>query len=356
MTTMTHETRRVFGGIDTHKDTHVAAVVDATGQAGGHQSFPTTVAGNKALLGWLRSKGNLVRVGVEGTGSWGASIARHLTAAGVDIVEVDRPNRQHRRRHGKSDPADAEAAARAALNGEATGTPKTRTGHVEAIRALRVARRSAMSARVHAIVQIKALINTAPDDIRERLSPVHGRELISTVVRLRPGDITTTNGATKLALKELAVRVEQLDAQLVPLNDAIVRLVKLTGPELLELRGVGPDTASILLVAAGDNPHRFHSEAAFAKLCGVAPLEASSGKVIRHRLNRTGDRQANHALWRIVLVRMHCDPRTRTYVQRRRTEGMSTKEIMRCLKRYVAREIYTVLTTTAIATAATQAA
>jgi len=344
MKSMAQTSRGVIGGIDTHGDVHVAAVIDATGQMLGHESFATTTAGYRLLLEWLRSKGDVVRVGVEGTGSWGAGIGRFLTAAGIDVIEVDRANRQRRRRSGKSDPVDAEAAARAVLAGEAAGTPKTRTGSVEAIRALRVAKRSAMSAKLKAIAQIKALIVTGPDDIRARLRSLRTAELISTCARLRPGDITTITGATKLAIKELATRTEYLDTQLAALNHAIADLVELTCPELLEKRGIGHDTASILLVTAGDNPHRLRTEASFAKLCGVCPLEASSGKVVRHRLNRTGDRQANHALWRIVLVRMGCDPRTRTYVQRRQAEGLTTREIMRCLKRYVAREIYPILT------------
>jgi transposase len=344
MTTMTQRTRRVVGGIDTHGEVNVAAVIDETGQACGHASFPTTAVGHRQLLAWLCGHGDVVRVGVEGTGSWGAGIARHLTAHGVPIVEVDRANRQLRRHRGKSDPIDAEAAARAALNGEATGIPKSRNGYVEALRALRVARRSAMTARVHAITQLRALVSTAPDELRDRLRVAKGTELISTAARLRSGDPTTVVGATKLALRELAVRVEYLTEQLARIDASIAELVHLACPQLLDLVAVGPDTASILLVAAGDNPQRLRNEATFAKLCGVAPLEASSGKVIRHRLNRSGDRQANHALWRIVLVRMGCDPRTRAYVQRRRAEGLSTKEIMRCLKRYVAREVFAILT------------
>ena len=258
--------------------------------------------------------------------------------------KVDRPNRQRRRQAGKSDVIDAQAAALAAFNGDAAGTPKTRIGGVEAIRALRVVRRSAMSARVQAMHQLRALVSTSPDELRDQLRSLTIRELVATAARLRPGDTTTVMGATKLAMRELASRVVDLDAQLERLDTPIGVLTRQVCPELLALRGVGPDSAAILLVCAGDNPDRLRNEASFAKLCGVAPLEASSGKVTRHRLNRGGDRQANHALWRIVLVRMHCDPRTRDYVARRRAEGLSTREIMRCLKRYVARDIFNVLT------------
>jgi transposase len=169
-------------------------------------------------------------------------------------------------------------------------------------------------------------------------------DLVQVCARLRVADANTPVTATKLALRELARRIGVLEDELVRLDAQLGPLVAPACPQLLELRGVGPDTASILLVTAGDNSERLHSEGSFAKLCGVAPLEASSGRVRRHRLNRGGDRQASHALWRIVLVRVHCDPRTRAYVARRRAEGLSTQEIMRCLKRYVAREIYRVLT------------
>jgi transposase len=282
----------------------------------------------------------VIRVGVEGTGSWGAGLARYLTGEGLEVVEVDRPNRQLRRLRGKSDPVDAEAAARAALNGEAKGTPKARTGPVEAIRALRVARRSAMKARTQALAQIRALITTAPEELRAQLRPLPTADVVTMAARYRPGDPTTVVGATKLALRELALRVRYLEDQVDRLDATLAPLVTATCPELIARFGVGPQTAAALLVAAGDNPDRLRHEAAFAALCGSSPVEASSGRVVRHRLNRGGDRQANHALWRIVFVRMRFDPRTRDYVERRTKEGLSKKEIMRCLKRYVAREVY----------------
>jgi transposase len=344
MTTMTQTTTKVIGGVDTHGDVHVAAAVDQIGHGLGTASFPTTAAGNRQLLTWLRSFGDLERVGVEGTGSWGAGLCRYLAGEGVALVEVDRPNRQDRRRRGKSDTIDAEAAARAALNGTATTVPKSRDGDVEAIRALRVVRRSAMQSRVKALHQLRALCSTAPQDVRDQLRGLNRKDLLDVCCRMRVSEAATPATATKLALRELARRIHTLGDELARLDAQLQPLVTRACPELLELRGVGPDTAAILLVTAGDNRERLRSEASFAKLCGVAPLEASSGKVRRHRLNRGGDRQANHALWRIVLVRMHCDPRTREYVARRRAEGLSTQEIMRCLKRYVARETYQVLT------------
>jgi transposase len=285
-----------------------------------------------------------VRVGVEGTGSWGAGLCRYLLDHDVEVVEVDRPNRQTRRQQGKSDPIDAEAAARAALNGTASGAPKSRDGDVEAIRALRVVRRSAMRNRVQAIHQLRALTVTAPQELRDQIRGLNRADLIDTSARFRVVDAIDPHSATRYAMRELARRIVFLDDELARIDAQIVPLVERACPELLAARGVGADTAAILLVAAGDNPHRLRNEASFAKLCGVAPLEASSGKVRRHRLNRGGDRQANHALWRITLVRMGCDERTRVYVARRRAEGLSTPEIMRCLKRYIAREIFQLLT------------
>lgn len=344
MTTMTQTKVKVIGGVDTHGEVHVAAAVDEIGRVLGTASFATTAAGNRQLLAWLRGLGDLDRIGVEGTGSWGVGLCRYLAGAGVTIVEVDRPNRQDRRRRGKSDTIDAEAAARAALNGTATAIPKARDGDVEAIRALRVVRRSAMQGRVRALHQLRALCSTAPQDVRDQLRGLSRKDLLDVCARMRVSDAATTTTATKLALRELARRINTLADELARLDAQLAPLVARACPELLELRGVGPDCAAILLVTAGDNRERLRNEASFAKMCGVAPLEASSGRVRRHRLNRGGDRQANHALWRIVLVRMHCDPRTREYVARRRAEGLSTQEIMRCLKRYVAREIYRVLT------------
>jgi transposase len=338
----------VVGGVDTHGDIHVAAVVDSCGRILDTASFAATGPGYRRLLAWMRRKGVVVRIGVEGTGAWGAGLARYLASEGVEVVEVDRPNRQTRRSRGKSDTIDAEAAARAALNGQASGTPKARTGPIEAIRALRVARRSAIKARTQALTQLRSLVSTAPEELRSRLRPLPTTEVVRLAARYRVADPTTALAATKLALKELAIRVTQLDEQVDRLDAVLEPLVAKTCPQLLARVGVGPVTAAALLVAAGDNPERMHHEGAFSALCGSSPIEASSGRVVRHRLNRGGDRQANSALWQIVLVRMRCDPRTRAYVERRTKEGMSKKEIMRCLKRYVAREVYHCITTTTV--------
>jgi transposase len=335
------ETRVIIGGVDTHLDVHVAAALDSNGGVLGVESFPTTPAGYQTLFDWLTGFGALNRVGVEGTGAYGAGLARFLHAAGIEVIEVDRPNRQARRRQGKSDPLDAVEAARAALSGRARAIAKTADGHVEAIRALVVAKRSARDMRIKMLNQIRHLSFTAPDELRERFRGVSRLLLAEHAAALRPrrgADPVTY--ATKLALATLGRRVLALDEDTAVLDAELTELVTATAPGLLSLYGIGIDTAAILLVAAGDNATRIRSESAWAHLCGVAPVPASSGKVTRYRLNRGGNRQANHALWRIVITRMSNDPRTRAYVQRRLDEGLTKPEIIRVLKRYLAREIY----------------
>jgi transposase len=339
--TIVERDRAITGGVDTHLDVHVAAALDPVGGLLGVESFEVNARGYRALLHWMGSFGALHKVGVEGTGAYGAGLARYLQKMGIDVVEVDRPNRQTRRQSGKSDPADAVEAARAALSGRAAGTPKTRDGRVEAIRALVVAKRSARRARIAALCQMRQLSFTAPDPIRERLKGLSSTALSETCASLRPRPSTdVVDHATKVALRSLGWRIEELEEEVAGIDALLSELVTQTAPGLLALYGVGIDTAASLLVTAGDNPERLRSEAAFAHLCGVAPIEASSGKVTRHRLNRGGDRYANQALWRIVMVRLVSDPRTRTYMERRTKDGRSKLEVIRILKRYVAREVY----------------
>jgi transposase len=335
----------VAGGVDTHQDTHTAAAVDSAGRRLGDRQFPATAAGYRQLLAWLRTFGALLVVGVEGTGVYGAGLARHLAAEGVAMVEVDRPDRKARRFAGKSDPLDAEAAARAALARVRTGTPKNRSGAVEALRNLRVARRSAVDQRADCQRQIKSLIVTAPEPLRAQLRGLSTARLIATCAGLRPDHtrIGDPEPAAKTALRSLARRHAVLTAEIDELDALIAPLVTAINPELISCTGVGADVAGQLLVTAGQNIERLHSEPAFAMLCGVAPIPASSGKTHRHRLNRGGDRQANAALYRVVLCRMRWDPRTRAYVERRTKEGLSKKDIIRCLKRMIARELYYVL-------------
>jgi len=344
MTTMTTTTPGVTGGVDTHGQTHHAAVLDHLGRQLGDREFPTTPSGYRSLLDWVASHDQLERVGVEGTGTYGAALARQLHAAGVQVVEVDRPDRKARRVQGKSDPLDAYSAARSALAGTATGTPKTRDGRVEAIRALRVARSSAVKARSQTTNQLKSLLVTAPQQLREQLRVLTTTTLISTCARLRPaGDIADPEHATKIALRRLARRHQYLSEEISEADAELRVLVTAAAPRLIALPGVGPEVAGQLLITLGDNPDRLHSEAAFAHLCGVAPIPASSGRTHRHRLNRGGDRPANKALYVVVLGRLRYDPRTRAYAAHRTTEGLSKPEIIRCLKRYVARELYNAL-------------
>src|SRR6266705_4580908 len=334
------ETRAITGGVDTHADNHVAAALDSIGGLLGVQEFPVSAAGYARLLGWLGGFGTVCLVGIEGTGSYGAGLARHITMAGVRVVEAGRSDRQDRRRQGKSDPLDAVSAARAAQSGRARGASKGRDGAVEAIRALMVAKRSAAGERTQTINQARALVLTGPDEMRARFARHAPAALVAGLASLRPRPGDVVGYATRIALRELGRRAEFLDGQLERLDELIVPLVTARAPGLLALYGVGPDTAAILLITAGDHPGRLRSEAAWAHLCAAAPISASSGKVTRYRLNPGGDRQANPALWRIVITRMSSHPPTRAYVERRTTEGLPEKEIIRCLKRYAAREVY----------------
>jgi len=334
------QARAITGGVDTHADVHVAAALDPIGGLLGVAEFRATAAGYACLLEWLGGFGTVCLVGIEGTGSYGAGLARHIAAAGIRVVEVDRSDRQDRRRAGKSDPLDAVSAARAALSGRAAGMPKGRDGQVEAIRALMVAKRTARSERIQTINQARSLIVTGPDDLRARFAGHSADDLVGELASLRPRPGSMIRYHTLLSLRELGRRVAFLDGQVQRLDALIVPLVTARAPGLLALYGVGHDTAAKLLIAAGDHPERLRSEAAWAHLCAAAPIPASSGKVTRHRLNPGGDRQANHALYRIVITRMSSHPATRAYVDRRTKEGLSKKEIIRCLKRYVARQVY----------------
>ena len=307
----------------------------------GIESFPADAAGYEELLGWLVGFGAVTLVGVEGTGSWGVGLARFLHDQEVETVGVDRPNRQKRRKVGKSDPIDAEAAARAALSVEASVTPKTRNGPVEQMRVLLVARRSARTQRIQTLNQLRHLVFCGPEPIRVRFKDRYKTGLVTEAAKMRPRNgsdpVTFT---TNVVIRNLARRIQGLNAEMASIDHMLSKLVAATAPSLLALHGVGLDSAATLLVTAGDNPDRLRSEGSWAHLCGVAPLPASTGKTPRHRLNRGGDRQANAALYRIVLTRMSNHPETRRYVTRRRNEGRNTTEVMRSLKRYVARQVF----------------
>ena len=338
-------TASVVGGVDTHKDLHVAAVVDAHDRVLGSEFFPTTRHGYKTMLAWMCSFGAVERIGVECTGTYGAGLMRYLQRTGVEILEVTAPDRTDRRKRGKDDTIDAENAAHAAFAGIRTVTPKSRDGMIESLRVLKVCRKTAVAARRVALQLIHMNIISAPDDLRDQLRNMTRMQLIRTLAAWRPDvtgyrDVTT---AYRIAFKSLARRYLELHDEIADLDVMIAAIVDDLAPDLLERNSVGYQSASQLLITAGDNPERLRSEASFAALCGVSPIPASSGQTKRHRLNRGGDRAANSALHIIAIGRLRTDPRTQDYVGRRRADGLSKMEALRCLKRYIAREVYFLL-------------
>lgn len=332
----------VVGGVDTHKDLHVAAVVDLEGKVLGTETFSTTRAGYRALVRWMRTFGDVRKVGVEGTGSYGAGVTRHLTGAGIEVLEVDRADRSDRRRRGKSDTLDAQAAALAALAGRRTSTPKRKDGMVESLRVLRLTRASAVRSRTKALQLLHHHIVSAPEELRDQVRNLTRMQLIRVCVSWRPDTVGFRDPvvATRIALKSLARRIIELNDEIADLDSLIKPLVRELAPHLVAASCIGVETAGQMLVTLGDNPARVRTEPGFAMLCGVAPLPASSGMTQRHRLNRGGDRQANRALHMIAISRMRTDDRTKTYVAKKTAEGHSKLEIIRCLKRFIAREIY----------------
>ena len=342
----TYQSRRateVIIGVDTHLDRHVAVAIDGQGVRLSENDVPATTCGYEELERWSRSLGQIRAFGIEGTGSYGAGVARFLTDRSYTVIEVNRPDRSVRYRKGKSDPTDAEMAARGVLAGVADATPKSGEGEVEMIRMLKSARDSAVKSRTQAGNQMKALVVTAPAKLRETLDGLSTSALVKRCRNFRPSRLDDPKAAAKYTLRSLACRYRHLSDEVRDLDAEIERLTRSIAPTLVDAFGVGPTTAATLLVVAGSNSDRLRSEAAFASLCGVNPIPASSGKTNRHRLNRGGDRQANAALYRIVLVRLCHDPRTQAYMHRRTAEGMSKRDIIRCLKRYVAREVYSAI-------------
>ena len=330
-------------GVDTHRDQHVAVAIDGRGVRLGERHVPATTSGYEELERWSSSLGEISAFGIEGTGSYGAGVARFMTGRGYTVIEVNRPDRSVRYRKGKSDPTDAEMAARGVLAGVADATPKSGEGEVEMIRMLKSARDSAVKARTQAANQMKALVVTALTELRETLDGLTTIALAKRCRNFRSSRLDDPETAAKYALRSLARRYRQLGDEVRDLESEIGRLMRSIAPALINTFGVGPDTAATLLIAAGSNPDRLRSEAAFASLCGVNPIPASSGKTNRHRLNRGGDRQANASLHRIVVVRLRYELRTQAYMRRRISEGMSKSEVIRCLKRYVAREVYSII-------------
>ena len=335
----------IYCGIDTHDNTHHAAIITATGVLIEHCQFDTTAAGYEKLSFWIRSHGNPVSVGIEGTSSYGAGISRHLRRHQIKVVEVPRPNRKLRRSVGKSDPIDAEAAARAVLARHQLSESKYGDGPIEAIRALRVARSSAVKSATASMNTIRSMLVTAPEALRAQLRGYSTTALLDACIALDADTarLTDPTHATILALRSLATRTRQLRMEANELKKHLAKLVAEVAPETSNVFGLGPDTAAAMLITVGDNPARLKSESSFAHLCGVAPIPASSGKTTRHRLHRGGDRRANQALHTAVVVRLRYSDKAREYAERRRSEGKSMPEIIRCQKRYLAREVFTAI-------------
>jgi transposase len=347
MDTMPQPDEFVIVGVDTHADTHAAVVLSLLGAVLGARMFPATRAGYARLLEWAASFGQLDRIGIEGTGSWGRGLSLFCLARGLEVREVDRADRRTRRARGKTDLIDAETAARAVLAGTASTLPKTGDGPVEMIRVLHITRETAVKARTQAINQLRALTVTAPLELAEQLKGLSRGKLIATAAAFdTTTPITDPSGATKFAMRSLARRIEDLGEEIERLERQRNRLVDAAAPRLIALEGVGYHSAAILLIAAGDNPERLRSEATFAKLCAAAPKPASSGKTNRHRLDRGGNRQANRALHTIVIARLRWpNDATRSYVTRRNPQGecKANLDTIRRLKRYIAREVYPVI-------------
>jgi transposase len=344
MTVQLTATQTVIVGVDTHQRTHHAVVVDTGGRRLGDQEFPVSEAGYARLLNWAAGFGVIDVVGVESTGSYGAGLTRSLLAAGVEVIEVNAPEKATRARNGKSDPIDADAAARAVLTGRASARPKVTTGVVESIRALKVVRDSAVKNRTAAISQLRDLITTAPAVLHDQLIGQTTKQRIARAARFRlEPTAVAPEQVVKMALRTLAHRIQDLEAEIANLDAVLKGMVAATVPTLISKRQISTQTAAQLLITAGQNPDRFRSEAAFAKLTGAAPLPASSGKSNRMRLNRGGDRQANKALHLIAVGRLKDHQPTINYARRREAEGLSRRDIIRCLKRYIARETYNAL-------------
>jgi transposase len=351
MSTIAEFPTPVTVGVDTHSDTHTAVVLDALGVKVATGQFCAAGAGYVELEAWAKGFGPIDRFGIEGTGSWGAGLTRHLQDAGHEVIEVDQPDRKMRRRLGKSDPADAEAAARSVLAGTATTIPKDHTGNVESIRVLHVTRKSAVKARSEAKTQLKSLISTAPDTLRGQLRDLTDAKRIKTCAAFRLSKTTDIISIHKTSLRSLARRINELSAEIAALDAQLKTLVTATAPPaLLKARGVGINVAAQLLITAGQNAERVTTAAKFTRLVGTSPIPASSGNTERHRLNRGGDRQANAAIHRIAITRIRCDERTQAFIAKCIKRGKTRRSAIRILKNYIAREVYKTLTTPRIDT------
>src|SRR5215468_8612583 len=345
MAVMEGREHRIVGGVDTHKELHVAAVVDEQDRVIGTRSFATTRQGYRQMLTWMRSFGELQRIGIESTGSYGAGLLRFMQQAKVPVLEVTKPDRQDRRRRGKNGDLDAQNAAHAAFAGQRTVTPRSRDGMIESLRVLMACRKTAVAARRVALQLIQNTIVCAPDGLRDVLRNMTRMQLIRTLAAWRP-DLTgyrDVEAAYRITFKSLARRYLELHDEIADLDIMIGAIVDELAPDLVARNSIGHVGAAQLLLTAGDNPERLRSEASFASLCGVSPVPASSGKTVRHRLNRGGDRAANSALHIIAIGRLRTDCKTKAYVAERIAEGHSKLDAIRALKRYIAREVFTLI-------------
>lgn len=335
------EINRIVVGVDTHKHIHVAAAMDAVGKVLGTLTIATDSSGFEHLLTWALSLGRIDTFGIEGTGSYGSGLASFVRRHGYKVIEVCRPDRRLRRLHGKSDTLDAENAARSVLSGAASATPKTADGTVEMIRQLKVARDTAVKARSAAMVTLKAMLVHAPDSLRAEVARKTQPMIARALAALRPGKLSTPADSIRWALRSIARRWLLLAQEIEALDAMLGKLIERQAPQLVQAFGIGADTAAEILIVVGDNPERIKSEAALAKLAGASPVPAGSGMTSdRYRLNRGGHRQLNAALYRTAIVRMQHHEPTKSYTARRTAEGKSKRDIIRCLKRYLVREIY----------------
>lgn len=335
----------VFVGVDTHQRTHHAVVVDADGRRLDGRQFPASRRGYEALLAWMVGVGQVMMVGVESTGSYGANLTRILIAAGVEVIEVNRPDLATRATQGKSDPIDAEAAAHAVRTGRARVLPKATDGVVASIRALKNTRDAFVATRSRFFSQLRDMITTAPDELRDQLLPLTSQKRVAVAAALRPdlSRLTDPVQATKWSLRSLAQQIQALDEQVATIDRSLDGLVADVVPTLIAKPQFGTQTAAQLLITAGHNIGRLRTEAQFARLTGAAPIPASSGKSTRMRLSRGGDRQANKALYMIAIGRLRSHEPTKAYVARREADGHNRRDIIRSLKRYIAREAFTAL-------------
>jgi len=345
MLTDNNARRTVFVGVDTHRDSHTAVIVDQLGSHLTTIEIPTDRAGYCRLIETVKQAGNVEVFGIEGTGSYGKTLTSQLVDTGFKVVEINRPNRQHRRRHGKTDETDALSAARAVASGSETTLAKETTGSVGIVRLLHNTRRTAMKWRTQTTNQFKALLDESPDNLKHQLQNQTILKAMRTAANYRPVDcLDSESQMLKQTLKSLAKRWQQLTGEIKELDQQLDQLINKHWPHLLATKGVGVDVAAKLVVTAGSNPERLKTAEQFKALCGVSPVNASSGKTQRHRLNQGGNRQANNALYTIAITRLAHDPETQQYATKQKQKGKTNKEIIRQLKTYIARQTWKQLT------------